>query len=138
MKHRITRNAALVEIKTPATHLLGREYRAGIFTPSEELSGAVMQVLAYKHSLERDYLTITAGEFGLFESFDPPCVVIVGNAGRELSTPKRRQSFELLRGQHHGVRVVTFDELFGKTEQLIEVLESSQDEAVVAENHIPF
>ena len=138
MKHRITTNAALVEIKTPATDLLGREYRAGIFTPSEQLSGAVMQVLAYKHSLERDYLTITAGQFGLFEAFDPPCVVIVGNAGRELSTPERRQSFELLRGQHHGVRVITFDELFGKTEQLIKVLESSRDEPVVAADDIPF
>ena len=83
-------------IKTPATDLLDREYRTGIFTPSAELSGAVMQVLAYKHSLERDYLSITARQLGLFEAFDPSCVVIVGNAGRELSTPERKQSFELL------------------------------------------
>ena len=137
LKHQITTNAALVEIKTPATDLLGGEYRAGIFTPSEDLSGAVMQVLAYKHSLERDYLTITAGQSRLFEAFDPPCVVIVGNAERQLSTADRRQSFELLRGQHHGVRVITFDELFGKTEQLVEVLESSGDESVV-EDDLPF
>lgn len=138
LKNRITTNAALVEIKTPATPLLGRQYRAGIFNPSEDLSGAIMQSLNYKHSLERDYLTITGRQPDLFESFDPACVVIVGNAKAQLETADRRKSFELLRGQHHGVRVITFDELFGKTEQLIDVLESSDTSAAIDEDDMPF
>ena len=125
VKNRITTNAALVEIKTPATKLLGKEYRPGIFNPSEDLSGAIMQILNYKNSLEHDFFSLTAFEDNGFESFDPSCVVIIGNASDELKTSIQRKSFELLRAQHRGVTVITFDELFGKTEQLIDVLESS-------------
>jgi hypothetical protein len=125
VKNRITTNAALVEIKTPATELLGKEYRPGIFNPSEHLSGAIMQILNYKNSLEHDYFSLTAFEQNGFESFDPACVVIIGNASDELKTTTLRKSFELLRAQHRGVTVITFDELFGKTQQLIDVLEAS-------------
>lgn len=45
--------------------------------------------------------------------------------GRHLkSLTHQKISFELLRAQHRGV-VITFDELFGKTQQLIDVLEAS-------------
>ena len=45
VKNRITENAVLIEIKTPQTPLLGREYRQGVINISEDLSGAILQVL---------------------------------------------------------------------------------------------
>lgn len=45
-----SREAVLIEIKTPVKHLLGRRYR-GVYKPSAELSGAVVQVLDYKTQL---------------------------------------------------------------------------------------
>jgi antiviral defense system Shedu protein SduA len=94
-----------------------------------------MQILNYKNSLEHDYFSLRAIEDNGFESFDPTCVVIIGNASDELKTPALRKSFELLRAQHRGVIVITFDELFGKTQQLIDVLEAS-DGVTVAQQPV--
>ncbi|MGB2986902.1 MAG: Shedu anti-phage system protein SduA domain-containing protein, partial [Phycisphaerae bacterium] len=52
VKNYLTNNAALVEIKTPGTRLLGRLYRSGVYNPSDELSGSLMQVLNYRASLQ--------------------------------------------------------------------------------------
>jgi len=71
VQNRLTQNAALIEIKTPATPLLGRRYRNGIYNLSEDLSGTVMQILNYKHTLQQQYISLTAGHGDLFESFDP-------------------------------------------------------------------
>lgn len=123
VKNQLTQNAALIEIKPPTTKLLGPEYRAGINNLSSELSGSVMQVLDYKHSLQEQYLNISHGQPDLFDSFNPQCAVIIGNAAAELSSPSKRKSFELFRHQLPGVSIFTYDELFAKTEQLIHLLE---------------
>lgn len=138
MKNRLTNNVALVEIKTPATHLLGREYRKGIYNPSDELAGAVMQILDYKHTLEQNYLSLRGDQSDLFESFAPECVVILGNATSQLQAEARRKSFELFRGQFPRVRVITFDELFAKTEQLVSVFESPEHTDTVIDPDVPF
>ena len=136
MKSSVTRNAALIEIKTPVTLLLAREYRDGVFTPSHDLSGSVMQVLNYKHSLQQEYRTITQGQQELFDSFDPRCAVVLGNASQELHDDDRRMSFELFRAQFPGVSIITFDELFSRTEQLVHLLESPR--APPNDDDIPF
>ena len=90
---------------------------------STELSGSVMQVLDYKHSLQEQYLSLTQGQVGLFESFNPQCALILGNAAQELSGADKRKSFELFRHQLPGVSIFTYDELFAKMARLISVLE---------------
>ena len=125
MSNGVTRNAALIEIKTPTTPLLAtREYRNGIYPPSSELTGAVMQVLNYKHSLQQDYHSLTHGQTNPFDSFDPRCATVVGNASRDLPNEDKRKSFELFRNQFSSVTIITYDELFSRAEQLIRVLES--------------
>lgn len=125
MSNRVTRNAALIEIKTPTTPLLAtREYRSGVYPPSSDLTGAIMQVLSYKHSLQQEYHSLTHGQANPFDSFDPRCATVVGNAGRELLNEDKRKSFELFRSQFSGVTIITYDELFSRAEQLIRVLES--------------
>lgn len=125
MSNQVTRNAALIEIKSPTTPLLAtREYRSGVYPPSTDLTGGIIQLLNYKHSLQQEYHSLTHGQECRFDSFDPRCAIVVGNASLELLNEDKRKSFELFRNQFSGVTIITYDELFSRAEQLIRVLES--------------
>lgn len=130
--NRLTGNAVLIEIKTPVTNLLGKEYRTGgggIYGASDELSGAIAQVLAYRHSLQRESDAIGRDYRDRVEAFSPQCLVVAGHAGRELTDPARRRSFELLRDSiKSGVALLTYDELFEKVQALLETLEGDTAE----------
>ncbi len=121
----LTRNAVIVEIKTPQSKLLGHKYRADVYSQSEELSGAVTQVLNYRYSLTTDFLSIRRGYEETFDVFSPHCLVIAGHAGQELDTEEKRQSFELARCNFKDVLVLTYDELFAKVKQLVHTLEGT-------------
>jgi hypothetical protein len=54
-------------------------------------------------------------------AFHPKCVLIVGNAEMQLPDEKSRKSFELFRGNQRDVEIMTYDELFRKTEILAEL-----------------
>jgi hypothetical protein len=77
----LTRNAVLVEIKTPCTPLLGRPYRGDVYNVSTELSGAVMQVRNSKDSLLKSCHALKGESAASFEAYDPPSMVIVGDTG---------------------------------------------------------
>ena len=126
MKNRLTQSAALIEIKTPVTPLLGPKYRDGVYNVSDEMSGSLMQVLNYKHSLQESYSSLKSGQGDIFESFNPQCAVLLGNATDELNHKDKTKSFELFRHQISGVLIITFDELFDKTRQLIRMLEATE------------
>ena len=136
LKNRLTQNAALVEIKTPMSPLLGAHYR-NTYNISTELSGSVMQTLNYKHSLQEDFQSISRSTPDLFDSINPQCAVIVGNAQRELDNQSKIKAFELFRHQFPGLTVFTFDELFDKARRLIKLLES-EPEIVDYDDDIPF
>ncbi len=114
MKNELTHNAALVEIKTPCTPLLGSKYRDGVYNLSTELTGSVMQVLNYRKVFTQKLDSLVTESQSVIDSCDPPCLVVIGNARCELNSPDKRKSFELFRRQISGVEVVTYDELFGK------------------------
>jgi Domain of unknown function (DUF4263) len=123
LAHKLTGNAALVEIKTPATPLLGSEYRTGIFSISEELVGAVMQVLDYKDSLAKEYNSLLANTEDRFYAFEPSCLVIAGNLEGANLNKEQCKSIELYRNSLVHVKIITYDELFSKVAILIELLE---------------
>ncbi|MEM9164079.1 MAG: Shedu anti-phage system protein SduA domain-containing protein, partial [Cyanobacteria bacterium P01_F01_bin.4] len=52
------------------------------------------------------------------EMFNPKCIVIMGNAEKELDTKEKKDSFELFRTNLKDVEIVTYDELFKKAETL--------------------
>lgn len=137
MKSRLTQSAALIEIKTPSTRLLGAEYRSGVYNTSSDLSGSIMQTLNYKQSLQESYTNLVGHQNDLFDSFNPQCAVIIGNATSELATHSHKRSFELFRHQFPGVVIITFDELFDKTRQLIRLLESPEENRE-EDDDIPF
>ncbi len=124
VRNQLTKNAALVEIKTPKTPLLASSsYRDGVWPPSSDLSGAVVQVLSYRDRLLKDYHSLSKGQAKLFEAFEPGCTVITGTVG-ELDDAQR-SSFELFRSQVGAVSIVAFDELFEKTRRVIGAMRAS-------------
>jgi len=135
-----TGNLSVVEIKTPQTDLLAkREYRGGIHAPSQELSGAVAQVLDQRWQLQRNNTQLIddyrrqapadAPDCGpLPETYAIQCVVIVGKSP---SAPNARKSFELYRNGLAGVLVLTFDELLTKLVTLLELLQNPDASSLV-------
>ena len=123
LKNKVTNAVALIEIKTPMTPLLGKEYRQGVYNVSEDLSGAVMQTMAYRDSLLQERANLLQGEGTRSDAFDPTCVAIIGHARNELSEKSKRRSFELYRRHLRDVRVITYDELYERTKRLVQVLE---------------
>lgn len=117
----ITRNAVLIEIKTPATPLLGGRYRQDVFNPSMELTGAKQQVLNSRHLLCAEFHTVCRDDGP--RAFDPECIVVAGHAGKELRLEAQRRAFELHRHDSKNVTIVTYDELFGKLERLVAQIE---------------
>lgn len=139
--NKLTRNAALIEIKTPDTPIVTEKYRGDIHSISKEVVGAVMQVTNYRDSLLKQYNTLTSGSTGEFDAFDPQCLVIVGSMQNEKMSRLQRKSFELFRNGLKDVRVITYDELFAKVQILIDLLEGnmSGDLAMPSdEDEIPF
>ena len=122
VKNRLTENLALVEIKTPATRLLGQRYRPDIFSPSPDLAGAVQQVINNRENLLKEFygLKVRSGED--IEAFSPPSLVIAGHTD-ELVDPTQKKSFELYRNGLRNVQVITYDEMFAKINILIVLLE---------------
>ena len=118
----VTGNAALIEIKTPATGLLGSLYRGDVFNCSADLSGAVQQVANYKLQLTRSIRDV-AEESPQLEATEPLAVVVIGNAREELKEPLKRKSFEVFRHHLREIQIITFDELFARVDQLVAVLE---------------
>ena len=115
----LTKNVALVEIKTPKTKLLGSVYRNNIYSISDELSGGVNQLLRYKDTLLKNWQELSNGQDII--AFNPNCILIIGNTS-ELNIPDKNASFELWRSTLNGIVVITFDELQKKIDNLISAL----------------
>jgi hypothetical protein len=128
-KNHLTKNAVLIEIKTPCKRLLGGEYRTNIFRPSKDLAGSIVQVLDYRRCFTQQVDVLSRDAEEDIESCEPPCLVVIGNAEVELNTLHKRRSFELFRRQLKGVEVVSFDELFEKTTRLLELIRRTAGEA---------
>lgn len=141
MANKLTRNAALIEIKTPKTPIVGKQYRGDIHSIENEVVGAVMQVTNYRDSLLKQFNTLAAGTNGDFDAFDPQCLVIVGSMENEKMSQLQKKSFELFRNGLKDVRVITYDELFTKVQILIDLLEGNMSDEIFAPNEeveVPF
>lgn len=121
-------DSVLIEIKTPQEKLLSsKEYRNNIYPINPHIAGAVSQVLQYKHKLQRTYRNIRddmreQGKEVKFDSISPCCVVIAGRSD-SLTTVPQKHSFEFYRKELGSVVLITFDELFEKVKNFIDLLE---------------
>lgn len=118
----LSRNLALVEIKTPAAQLLASTpYRGGIYRPAKELIGSVAQICAYRHDVKQYASTLLRGQARAALRADPQCVVIVGSLG-QLDSQEKLDSFEQYRRELRNVQVLTFDEVRLRAEGMLELL----------------
>lgn len=139
--NKLTRNAALIEIKTPKTKIVAQGYRGDIHNISSEIVGAVMQVSNYRDTLLKQFNVLSQESADDFDAFDPLCMVIAGNTQNEKMSRNQRKSFELFRNGLKDVRVITYDELFAKVQILIDLLEGntlSESAVPQDEAEIPF
>lgn len=114
MRNELTSHVMIVEIKTPATPLLGRSpYRPpDVFAVSRDVCGAVAQIGRYKDEFIESYSRLLRTAEEKFLLADPRCVVVVG-CTEELETAPMKDSFEHFRRGQRGTEIITFDELFG-------------------------
>lgn len=128
VKHGISNNAALFEIKTPGTKLLNKTpYRDSVYTPSSDLAGAINQMLDQKHKFQKEIATVKDNSriFDL-ESYSVHGVLVIGKTPDEIDEQK---SFELFRGNSKDIAIITFDELLEKLKHLHAFLLSGIEEA---------
>lgn len=118
-----SKNVTLVEIKTPTTKLIGAQYRTNAYAMTKELSGAVVQILNYRDELLKNYHTLS-GHDGAhqFFAFNPQCLIVAGNLEGEAPDLHQRRSFDLFRSNLGTLTILTFDELFGKVRDLVDLL----------------
>jgi hypothetical protein len=113
-KNKLTKNIALLEIKTHKTKLVEDvPYRGtDVFCISKELSGAINQVLNQRDTLQKSYANLHDKSDGDFKQFNSPCIVLIGSVSD--LTERQQECFELFRSNSKDVEIVTFDELFEK------------------------
>lgn len=128
--------ACLVEIKHHRTPLVAKEsYRAGAWQPSNELTGAVSQILMSVDGMERQFQRILVmkdedgnptGEQAVVAR--PRSVVVCGSLAefvKEFGVNEDQfRSFELYRRHLFSPDIVTFDELYERAKLIVE---SSED-----------
>lgn len=119
----ITGGLLLIEIKTPATKLLGSEYR-GVRPLSQELSGAISQIVHYRQNLMKNFAALSEGWDASVTLGEPRCLIIAGRASSELNSSALKNNFELLRERVSGVTIITFDELFARVRSAIGLIEN--------------
>lgn len=124
----LSKDVALIEIKTPSTKLISSKYRSGVYSINTDLTGSVVQVLGYKEQIMKDYLGLQESYGEEFKVFNPQCVVIAGKLKK--LEKDQLQSFELYRKEMKNVVIITYDELFQKVQLLLDLLAESKIEIV--------
>lgn len=124
-KNSLSANAAVVEIKTPAAELVGAtEYRQGVFAPGKDVGGGTAQVLDQRDSLLKHYKDLVGDDETHFVAHMPECVLITGCL--EGMSANQRKSFELTRANSRDVEIITFDELFARVQELVDLFEAGE------------
>ncbi len=117
-RNSLTQNVAIIEIKTHKTALLkSKPYRGtDVFATSDDLSGAIGQVLNQRDNLQKEYYGLAAKSEEKFEAHSAKCLIVVGSIkGHNANQIK---AFELFRANSKDVEIYTFDEVFERLRAL--------------------
>ncbi len=120
------RFTSIVEIKKATTPLLqSQAYRQDVYTPSSELNGGLAQLRAYlrKWQIEgsrTDENKDILENAGIY-TIQPMGILIIGNLNEVKQDRKKREAFEVFRYNQKDVHIVTFDEVFARAEQLLDL-----------------
>lgn len=127
LKHKMTNNAFIVEIKTPQTALLDKnKYReSGVYSVSKELSGAISQLLTQKYQLETDIASlIKNSEDREMEAYNVQGLIVIGRLSL-LEEKVMKRSFELFRHNQKNLRIITYDECLAQLKAFVNFLSNS-------------
>ena len=121
-----------VEIKTHETELLDSSfYRAGCWSPSKELAGAVAQVQGTVSAAMQNMYGFQKPKDGTGNptreevfNFRPRAFIVIGSLGQFTSehgiNDDKVRSFELYRNSLTGIEIMTFDELYERSKFIVE------------------
>lgn len=129
VRHSLTNNIALVEIKKPDTPLLARKpYRAGVYPASSDLSGALTQVLDQRYHLTQEFLALKGNtrQWDL-ESYSVACFVVAGRLP-PADEHDQQKSLSLIRENSKVVTIITYDEVLERMRQLREFLSGADSD----------
>lgn len=129
LKHKMTNNAFIVEIKTPQTALLDKKkYRAtGVYSVSKELSGAISQLLTQKYQLETDISTLIKNSADRdMEAYNVQGLIVIGQLS-SLDEKEMKRSFELFRHNQKNLRIITYDECLVQLKAFVNFLSNSEN-----------
>lgn len=124
-RNAITDNVSIIEIKTPVKPLLGKAYRQ-TFNISEELGGGVNQLLLQKTELMRNYsalYTSSAKDGTPFNANSVECILVIGTV--ESLAADQQEAFETFRNELRSVRIIGFDELLKRIDNLLSLFENN-------------
>src|SRR5690606_6117347 len=106
------------EIKTHLTPIVSNsEYRNDLYPISNQLTGAIVQVLDQKNNLLKNYHSIVGTEA---ESLNSVCVVVAGDTSK-FGKKGQDASFELFRWSNKDVLIIPFNELLDKIVNLLDL-----------------
>jgi hypothetical protein len=123
-KNDVTDNIALVEIKTPVKPIIDRQYRQS-YTFKSELVGGINQLLLQKDTLAKEYFFLLAKSETKYRANNIECILIYGNVGS--LRPEEKDAFESYRNELRTVRIIGFDELLQKVNNLLALFENKPD-----------
>lgn len=122
-----TRNISIIEIKKPTTKLIEDKYRNNVYSPSNDLSSAIVQLRKQKDSLLKSYYekkTNSEKQGITFDAYNPKSYLIIGNS--DLLKENEIESFELFRNSLKDIEIITFNEIIEKLNLIYENLSDSK------------
>lgn len=118
-----TGNCAIIEIKD-ATKSLISTYRQSEYRISNDLAGGISQVLKQKDLLYKEYWNsaIDENHIPMYSANNIKSILIIGKTPQ---STVEKETFESFRNELKGIEVITFDELLGKIELQIQIMEGT-------------
>lgn len=122
-QNELTKNVAIIEIKTHKTALLKKNpYRGNnVFELSKDLNGGINQILRQKHNLIADFKSLAHESEKEFGSFDPQCILIIGRL--DSLSKKQKECFEIYRRSCKDLEILTYDELFARIDSILKIFD---------------
>ncbi len=108
----LTKNTAIVEIKTPVTGLLGSKYRS-TYNIDSELTGSINQLLKQRQKYLNQFYALKEESGVDFVAVNPKCVLVVGSINFK-EDKEKMQTFENFRNSLKDVEIITYSELYKK------------------------
>jgi len=124
-KNPFTNNLSIVEIKTSKKKILNKtEYRNSVYSPSNELTGSINQLLDQKNKLYKELTALKDNsETYDLESYHIGCLLIIGTIPE---TSSEKKSFELFRNAIKDIKIITFDELLDTIRNIVLIIKKEK------------